>query len=328
MPMWPALLLSLAAVPLPPLSGQIAFMREGRVWVIGADGSGERALTGTLFYKTERPITWSPDGQRVLFWNHSKVGWDIWTVTVDGKESVNLTKVTSGGCRSPAPSPDGKRIAFLRDNPEGLYLMDADGSNQRRLADKAFRDFPPTWSPDGKRIAYTLLEESRFSIAYHDLASRKTVRVVSGAASPAWSPDGSRLLFVRFQKKTVTLGLISPDGSNDIGLTKGPGEARDPAWSPDGGRVAWFRSRDGKTELWVVTADGKTEKMLAAVEGRWTSAAPSWSPDGKWLTFAAGPAQKEVVYVVDEQGGGLRKLATGGACYPVWRPDSRDGGRP
>jgi TolB protein len=327
--MWPALLLlSLAAAPLPAPSGQIAFMREGRVWIIGADGSGERALTGTLFYKTERPITWSPDGRRVLFWNHSKVGWDIWTVTVDGKESVNLTQVTRGGCRSPAPAPDGKRIAFLRDNPEGLYLMNADGSNQRRLTDKAFRDFLPTWSPDGKRIAYTLLEEGRFSISCYDLASRKDVRVVRGASSPAWSPDGSRLLFVRFQKKTVTLGLISPDGSNEVWLTKGPAEAWEPAWSPDGGRVAYFRPRNGKTELRVVTADGKTEKVLAAVDGRWSSSAPSWSPDGKWLTFAAGEGEKQVVYVVDDQGGSVRKLATGGACYPVWRPAPRDRGRP
>jgi Tol biopolymer transport system component len=64
------------------------------------------------------------------------------------------------------------------------------------------------------------------------------------------------------------------------------------------------------------------------VEGRWWRDAPSWSPDGKWLTFAAGPPQKQVVYVVDDKGRDLRKLAAGGACYPVWRPIPKEKDRP
>jgi Tol biopolymer transport system component len=201
-------------------------MREGKVWVIGADGTGERALTDTLFYKTGRPITWTSDGRRVLFWNHSKVGWDIWAVTADGKEAANLTQVQRGGCRSPACSPDGK-----------------------------------------------------------------------------W-----------------TLGLISLDGADEVRLTKGPGEAWAPAWAPDGTRIAYLAPRDGKVELRVVTADQKTDTLLASVEGRWWHDAPSWSPDGKWLAFGAGPPSKQVVSIVDGKGRDLRKLATGRAYYPAWRP--------
>jgi Tol biopolymer transport system component len=290
-------------------------MREGKVWVIGADGSGERALTDTLFYKLERPITWMPDGRRVLFWNHSKVGWDIWAVTADGKQPTNLTRVQRGGCRSPAPSPDGKRIAFLRDDPEGLYLMDADGTHQRRLTDKGFRDFPPCWSPDGKRVAYTVLQTDQFFLHCYDLSSGRDIRVVRGS-SPCWSPDGKRLLFEGVRGKR-TLGLISPDGADEVRLTTGQGVA--PAWSPDGTRVAYFAPRDGQVEMRVVTADQKTDTLLASVQGRWWSA-PTWSPDGKWLTFAAGSAPQQVVYVVADRGGALQKLATGGACYPVWRP--------
>jgi TolB protein len=321
--MWPAvLLLAAAGDPAVAASGQIAFMRDGRVWAIAADGSGERALTDTLFYKTERPITWMPDGRRVLYWNHSQVGWDIWSVTRDGKGPRNLTRVRSGGCRSPAPSPDGKRIAFLRDDPPGLYLMDADGRNPRRLTDKGFRDLPPTWSPDGKRLAYTVEERGRFFLRRYDLTSGRDVRIGPGL-SPRWSPDGKRLLFEVVRDKVATLGLISPDGADEIRLTKGPRHARAPAWSPDGARVAYFTSRDGKAEVRALTVGEKTNRLLASVEGPWESA-PSWSPDGKWLTFAAGPAPKQIVYLVDDQGHGLRKLATGGACYPVWQP-TRDG---
>jgi hypothetical protein len=188
-------------------SGQIAFMREGKVWVIAADGSGERALTDTLYYRTERPITWMPDSRTVLYWNHSQVGWDVWAVTADGKEARNLTRVKSGGCRSPAPSLDGKRIAFLRDDPPGVYLMDADGGNQRRLTDRGFRDLPPTWSPDGRRLAYTAEELGKFSLRCYDLTADRDFRVGPGS-SPRWSPDGRRLLCEDVRDKTATLVLI------------------------------------------------------------------------------------------------------------------------
>jgi TolB protein len=317
--MWPAvLLLAAAADAAADGSGQIAFMREGRVWVIAADGSGERALTETLLYRADRPVTWMPDGRRVLYWSHSQVGWDIWAVTADGKEPRNLTRVKSGGCRSPAPSPDGKRIAFLRDDPPGLYLMDADGDNQRRLTDRGFRDFPPAWSPDGKRLAYTVEERGKFSLRCYDLTAERDVRVGPGS-SPRWSPDGKRLLFEDVRDKAATLCLVSPDGADEARLTKGPEQAWAPAWAPDGARVAYFASRDGKAQLLVLRVDQKSNSLLASVEGPWASA-PSWSPDGKRLTFAAGPAPQRVVYVVDDQGRGLRKLATDGACYPAWQP--------
>jgi TolB protein len=317
--MWSAiLLLAVAADPAVPASGQIAFMREGKVWLIAADGSGERALTDTLFFKTERPITWMPDGRQVLYWNHSQVGWDIWAVKADGKEPQSLTRAKSGGCRSPAPSPDGKRIAFLRDDPPGLYLMDADGTNQRRLTDKGFRDLPPSWSPNGKRLAYTVEERGKFFLRCYDLTSDRDVPIGLGS-SPRWSPDGKQLLFECARDKTVTLCLISPDGADEVRLTNGTEQGWAAAWSPDGTHVAYFTSRDGKAELRDVTVDQGTNRLLASVEGPWESA-PSWSPDGKWLTFAAGPAPRQVVYVVDDQGHSLRKLATGGACYPVWQP--------
>src|SRR5262249_4189622 len=158
--------------------------------------------------------------------------------------------------------------------------------------------------------------DDRLSVHCHDLASGRNVRVVRGS-SPSWSPDGRRLLFVGLRHGTATLGLISPDGTDEVRLANGPGGAWAPAWSPDGTRGAYFVHRDGKAELRVVAVDQKTDTLLAAAEGRWLSA-PSWAPDGKRLTFAAGPPQQQAVYVVDDNGRDLRKLTAGGACYPVW----------
>jgi TolB protein len=313
-----ALLLAAAVLPFQPPPGQIAFMREGRVWVIGADGTGERPLTGALLYKVERPVTWTADGRRVLFWNHSEIGWDVWTVPADGGDATNLTRVQSGGCRCPACSPDGKLIAFMRDEPEGLYVMDADGAHPRRLTEKAFRDDAPSWSPDGKRLAYSVMEGNASYVHTYEFASGQAVRLVRGM-TPSWSPDGRRLLFVGSRGGSPALLLAAPDGKDEMRLTSGPGAASDPAWSPNGSRIAYFRSQGGKAELRVVSVDGRSDTALASIEGRWLSA-PSWSPDGQWLAFAAGPQEKQAAYVVDAQGRAVRPLAGGGACYPVWRP--------
>jgi TolB protein len=312
------LLLTVAAAPAIAATDQIAFMRDGKVWIITPEGAGERALTDTLPFKADRPINWMPDGRQILYWNHSPVGWDIWAATTDGREHRNLTRVQSGGCRSPAPSPDVKRIAFLRDDPPGLYLMDADGSNQRRLTDRGHRDFPPSWSPDGKRLAYTAEEGDRLSLRCFDLTTQRDIRVAPGS-SPSWSPDGKHLVFGDVRDGVSRLYLIAPNGTDEVRLTRGPGYAWAPAWSPEGGRIAYFTSRDNQVDLWLFGVEQKTKRLLACVEGPWGAAA-SWSPDGKWLTFAAGPASRQVVYVVDVQGRGLSKLAAGGACYPVWQP--------
>src|SRR5438552_19206443 len=122
-----AFLALIAGEPPPAPAGQVAFMRDGKVWLIDADGTHERALTAELRFKADRPLAWSPDGSRLLFYSHSDIGWDVWASSADGTNQTNLTNTQSGGCRSPAWSPEGKRIAFMRDDPPGLYVMDADG---------------------------------------------------------------------------------------------------------------------------------------------------------------------------------------------------------
>ncbi|MCI0403895.1 MAG: hypothetical protein L0212_10280 [Acidobacteria bacterium] len=131
--------------------------QNAQLWIIDADGSNARPLTGGS--RNMRPA-WSPDGSTIAFMSdrHAEVdinliGTDdgdleIYLVERDGSNVRRLTECaeTAGG---PAWSPDGQRIAF---SCRGLWVMNADGRNQRRLInDFGFR---PAWSPDGKRIAY------------------------------------------------------------------------------------------------------------------------------------------------------------------------------
>ena len=308
------------------LAGKIAFMRDGKIWIIDERMNVRRLAPWHRLAAEpgfDRPLTWSPDGSKLLFWNHSRGRWDIWVMDANGTNRKNLTRTRTGGSRSPSWSPDGSRIAFMRDNPRGLYLMSADGKSQERLSTKGHRDAVPAWSPDGRRIAYTdarlVGDHVALDIFVVDLDGQHEMRLVEYGSDPAWSRDGEHLLFVGYRRGSSDLFLIAPDGKNEVNLTNSPEREWSPVRSPDGSRIAYLATSDGKTELRLMDANGTNAQRLTDFEEtRWVEL--SWSPDGSWLAFVSGAEGNEAVYIIGINGQNLRKLVDGGARFPVWQP--------
>jgi len=306
-----------------PAPSEVAYTNKG-VWLIDVHTKSTRRLTEPLDY--DRPLTWSPDGSKLLFWKHSAIGWDIWSIDADGENAKNLTNVQTRGCRSPCFSPDGKRIAFMRDDPEGLYVMDADGSNQKRLTERGDRDEPPSWSPDGKLIAYVQYtsagsNSSRGDIFVIDQNGKNDRRVTSNQGSSRhviWSPDGKTILFEGYRAGGVQACTINADGTNERRLTTGTNY--DPIWSPDGKRIAFIKEQNGKYTLWVMNANGEESKQVAPIEGR--PSKTTWSPDGRQLAFSSDISGRSEIFVVDSDGKNQTQLTTGGGEWPAWRPKS------
>ena len=204
------------------------------IYTMNADGTGQTRLT---FNSAEDLApTWSPDGSKIAF-NSAQNG--IYVMNADGSDQ----RLLLAGARDPAWSPDGTKIAYTGPGGESdqlnatdIWVMDADGTNQRRITqsgdieymcgsdyftiDEA--DFGPDWSPDGTRLAYgeffndlCLDGDASYAVETVDASGAGSERTIFSAGegcgfpSAAWSPDGSRIAYTY-----CYLYGVNPDGSD------------------------------------------------------------------------------------------------------------------
>lgn len=226
---------------------------EGEIHVIESDGSN-----GTLVGTGIEPA-WSPDGARIAFTDGEGIG----VMNADGSAVTILIRHdfldrTYGpwdmGVGKPAWSPDGERIAFehLGDGdilPAQTYVMNADGSDPRRLTPTSGRQYAesdPAWSPDGSRIVFWSFN---FGIATVDAGggAARTVYAnfptVHYGAKPAWSPDGSAIAFTAHRNSPDARAIWVVPVSGGAVKVLVP-DAYDATWSPGGALIAFVSTRD------------------------------------------------------------------------------------
>src|ERR671935_778845 len=164
-------------------------------------------------------------------------------------------------------APTG-RIAFSMGNSNrDVYAVNADGSGLVRLTDDPAADFDPSWSPDGRRIAYRHEDEKSGQIYVMNAdgsQQRNLTRRRGLDYSPAWSPDGKKIAFAVAEAFGRTrIWVMRPDGSDRRRLSRVYGEY--PAWSPDGKKIAFDHiNASNNWDIWVMNADGSGARPLIA----------------------------------------------------------------
>jgi hypothetical protein len=195
-------------------------------------------------------------------------------------------------------SPDGTLIAFDsdRDGERGVYLADVDGQNVRRISGEGFAAIP-TWSPDGKTLAFVRAEPDRpkvWNLWTADVASGRARRLTSyrvGAPwGGSWFPDGRR---IAYSHETNLVVLDLETGKQRVFNSPIGGRlVRTPAVSPDGKRVMFQVYRDG---AWLLElADGSMRKVLSDP----TAEEYTWAPDGQRVAYHSRGAGTWGVWVM------------------------------
>lgn len=232
-----------------PDGTRIAFHRPGDgVYVIDATGANERSLGRGI------SPSWSPDGTQIAFATGSGTAGGVYVMNADGtgRRLVIDNEFASPGwgdycvC-SPAWSPDGRTIAFVRANYDegfGIYTIEADGSGSPRpVPGGGWAQDRPEWSPDGARIAFETAGPGGDQIAsVTPSGGDLEVHVINATGyvgAPAWSPDGRSLAFSRASPRgaPTRIFVAREDGSVErlIPEAQSPAEPgywdRDPAWS-------------------------------------------------------------------------------------------------
>ena len=159
-------------------------------------------------------------------------------MNADGSHQRNLTR-NDGRDAWPVWSPDGQRIAFMsqRDRNDGIYVMNADGSDQRKVLDSE-DGFWPVWSPDGQQIAFMSRRDGNSEIYVMNADGSDQQNLTRHAASdgsPAWSPDGQRIAFTSRGSGVSEIHVMNADGSGRRNLRCAPSATPVSAGHPTGG---------------------------------------------------------------------------------------------
>ena len=253
----------------------------------------------------------SPDGESIAF---SARGW-IWIMDL---ESGVARRVTSGGEMDfrPAWSPDGQRLAFVRDNDHDTYVVVMDqrsGEVLHEITSTGF-DLDPAFSADGSRVIYSSSVEGSLDIWAFDLDAQTKERLTTEPTielNPRPHPDGQRMLVLtkgrgggdRVEVRSVA-GTTAPravEVGNIASMAR-------PALSPDGQTVALNWPTQSGWQLRIVDLEAPSSSILLVDGG--LPLTPAWSSNGEWIYFAeADQDERTHLHRVRAAGGPVEAVA-------------------
>jgi Tol biopolymer transport system component len=309
---------------------------DGEVYLVNADGSGQRNLTSFPAAHDFSPsISW--DGNRVVFASDRDGTNDLWVVNVDG---TGLRRLTSGDDQdsNPAWSPDGRTIAFLRITVEGDHEIFSVALSTRRVRNLTNSggtlDAQPSFTTDGK-----ILFMRDYDIWSMTATGQRPQRLTSDGATNEWphmSPTGSRIVFHSTRAGSYDIWSMRPNGRDLRQLTDNPDNEAWPTWSPDGSTIIF----GWRGDLATVGPDGGAIVPFPTADGCGGAGGdfPSWGP-GRLAVDPPppppDPSTAAVAFTSDADGvtdvwvaradGSDPVNLTGGDCWtdasPQWSPD-------
>jgi Tol biopolymer transport system component len=187
-------------------------------------------------------------------------------------------------------------------------------------------DNMPSWSPDGKKIAFVSYRNGHSDIYIMNADGSDQTRLTDNPArdvEPSWSPDSRKIVFASDRDGNFEIYTMNADGSSQTRLTDNSVKDGTPFWSPDGTRIAFLSFIDGNMDIYTLNTDGTDQTRLTDHPA--PDLQPSWSPDGHKIAFISARDRNSEIYVMNADGSDQTRLTDNPTMdlYPAWSPDSK-----
>lgn len=193
-----------------------------------------------------------------------------------------------------------------------LQVADMDGSRAQTILRSREPIMSPSWSPDGRHLAYVSFESQKPVVWVQDLATGRRFAVANFKGSnsaPAWSPDGSQLAVVLTTSGNSQIYLVGANGGAPRRMTRSEAIDTEPSWSPDGSKIVFVSDRSGGPQIYSMPAGGGEPTRLTW-QGSY-NVSPRISPDGRSLTYIQKGGGAFRVMIQDLASGDVRVLSNG-----------------
>lgn len=290
------------------------------IWVSDIDGANQRRVVSNGAINVLP--RWSRDGQHLIFTSYLTGGANLYKLNLRTKQMVRLSN-QSGTYTGATYAPNQKRIAFSMTKQGGnaasdIYVMSSAGGGIKRLTTAWGIDVSPSWSPDGKQLAFV---SQRFSNPHIFLmnadGSSQTRLTFKGDYNqePRWSPRGNEIMFTardEFLQYDLFVIKLEKDASGQLKptyrrLTQNQGTNLEASWSPDGRYILFISNRVGERKIYIMNLDGSVQKLF--MRGWGNFATPAWSPLMKRPPLPGGSAGRS--YFAGIRVYGVKKMPAG-----------------
>ena len=254
---------------------------------------------------------------------------EIWMMDYDGANQHELTHLGTVSL-GPRVSPDNSRIAFESLGKNGFQIRMYSLVLGRAVSfpEIGGTNITPSWSPDGRELAYSSSRSGDPEIWISDAAgalARQITHLRGPDVSPTYNPrTGAQIAWISGRTGLPQLYTMNADGTGIQQLTDG-GDATSPSWSPNGQLIAFAWDRKygpgapGRPDIYVMDIASKKWVQLTHDTGRCDF--PSWSPDGRHIVYACTSGAKSSssrIYTMLSDGSNQHAITPAGADMPNW----------